>query len=63
MSDDAKNMIQFILKELSGLKYFYGQTIEDCYDSAIKVYNYPQPKESKKEIIEEVIRVWKEINR
>ena len=56
-SNEAKNIMMYMLKELSGMKYGYRIAIEGCYDTAIKNVQMPEPVESKDKIVCEVIRV------
>jgi len=51
-SYEALDIIQFMMHDLSSLKYAYKNTIEGVYEYAL--HKYPPPQESKEAIIEYV---------
>ena len=57
MSEEAKRIMAFMLKGLSGMSHGYRQTVEGSFDCAIENYGYVIPSESKDDIVNKVIRI------
>lgn len=57
MSEEAVKLIGFMLKELSGMTHGYRRTVEGCFDYAVVNHGYDIPKESKEDIVDNVIRI------
>jgi hypothetical protein len=55
-SNEAKNLILYMIRELSSMKYFYKEIIEGAYDTAIEHKNFKVPSESKGFICDMVLR-------
>ena len=54
-STEARNIIQFMIKEMSSLKYGYKFVAVGCYQTAINAYHFPLPRESQEEIVDAAI--------
>jgi hypothetical protein len=59
MSKQAYELITFVAKEMSTVKYFYKVMIEYCYDMAIKNYGFQEPEEGREFVIEKVTEILK----
>jgi len=57
MSKEAKNIMAFMLKGLSGMSHGYRQIVEGSYDCAITNHGYGIPSEPREEIVDNVIRI------
>ena len=57
MSDEAVKLMAFMLRGLSGMGHGYRAIVEGSFDCAIMNHGYDIPKESKKEIVDNVIRI------
>jgi hypothetical protein len=55
MTQEARKLMAFVIRELSTLKYGYKTIVEGCYDVAIQKYKFAVPIESKAEIVNKVI--------
>lgn len=61
MTQEADNIITFMIKELSSLKYCYRDIIEGCYTAALRYRNYVEPKEGKDFVVDKVTEVFGEV--
>ena len=58
MTKESIQVISFMIKKLSQLKYGYREIIEGCYDMAINNYNIEEPTDlSKNQIIDKVLEI------
>lgn len=51
MSPEALDVMTFMLRDLTGMKYFFDETVSGCYDAAVGNYGYPVPPEGKEAVL------------
>lgn len=61
LTQEAKDIIAKMLKELSTNKYLYESYVLGCYYTCINRYKYKKPKENKDVIISKVLKILKEL--
>jgi hypothetical protein len=61
MTKEGQAVTRRILAEVSGFKYFYRSTVAAAFETCVNHYKMTKPSELKDEIIDEVLRVMKEI--
>lgn len=56
MNKNMSNVVAWIIKDLSTMKYFYRSVVEGSYETALRIF--PKPIESKKHIVDFVIKIY-----
>lgn len=62
LSNEGKDIVNYILIKLGSVKYAYRSTLQGCYVSALQNYNCAEPKENMNDIIDIVVDVFKNID-
>ena len=60
MSIDGQNVLVFMLRNLTTMKYAYRCIVEGCFDNALN-HGHKVPPESKDEIVDEAIKLLNEV--
>lgn len=55
--DKEKEIMRFMLRQLSSSKYGYRDVIEGCYDVANRHFEYSNSDEVRKTVVDEVIKI------
>jgi len=62
LTQKASNIAFWMIKELSPLKYAYKESIDGCFDDAIKHFGFEEPEEEKEVVVAEVTRILNEFS-